>query len=164
MSDSGPGSLYVIDTSALMDWHDRFYPPDIFASVVDRLDGLAHGQRLLSAELVRDEIAAIGSAGLAVWAKERKAIFDPTPSHLAEALAIEGAYPGLRDPRAQYDEADAYVIAIARLRNGVVVTAETPASHKRKPKRSLYIPDVCAAMGMTCITLVGMMRREGWRI
>ena len=45
-----------------------------------------------------------------------------------------------------------------------VVSAETPASHKRKPRRSQYVPDVCAALGIPCITNLGMMRREGWRL
>ncbi|MCW5943854.1 MAG: DUF4411 family protein [Fimbriimonadaceae bacterium] len=157
-------TVYIVDTSALMDWHDRFYPPDVFATLVDLFDELIGQDRLLSVELVREELGVIGSAGLQGWAKAKKAIFDPTKNHLATALAIEGAHPGLRDPRAQYDEADAYVIALAQLRDAVVVTAETPAAHKRKPKRSVYIPDVCAALGMACITNLGMMRREGWKL
>lgn len=156
--------VYVVDTSAFMDWQDRFYPPDVFTTLVNLVDGLIAADRFLSVEIVAEELKAMGSTGLQAWAKGRRAIFDPTQNHLAAALAVEGSFPGLKDPKAQYDEADAYVIALAQLRSAVVVTAETPAAHKRKPKRSQYIPDVCAALGMTCISNLGMMRREGWTL
>ncbi|MHB8634961.1 MAG: DUF4411 family protein [Fimbriimonadaceae bacterium] len=157
-------ATYVVDTSALMDWHDRFYPPDVFATLVERVDELVRADRFLSVELVREEIGIIGSIGLRDWARMRKSIFDPTANHLPAALAVEGAYPALKDATALYVEADAYVIAMAQMRTAIVVTAETPASHKRKPKRSMYIPDVCAALGLPCISNLGMMRREGWKI
>ena len=114
--------------------------------------------------MVRDEINSIGSAALQDWAKARPTLFDPTANHLAQALAVEGQFPALKDPRAQYDEADAYVIAVAQLTGGIVVTAETPASHKRKPKRAMYVPDVCAALGILYVTNLGLMRREGWSL
>jgi len=164
MSDAASGTIYVVDTSALMDWHDRFYPPDVFPSLAGLIGGLAASGRFRSVELVADEIASIGSAGLQAWAKANRHLFEPTSARLAEALALEGRFPGLKDPHAQYDEADAYVVASAQLADAVVVTAETPAAHKRKPRRSLYIPDVCAALGMPCISNLGMMRREGWKI
>jgi hypothetical protein len=153
-----------VDTSALMDWHDRFYPPDVFPTLARLIADLASDGRFRSVELVADEIGAIGSADLRLWTRAHRSLFEVTSAHLAEALAIEGRFPGLKDPHAQFDEADAYVIAAAQLANAVVVTAETPAAHKRKPKRSLYIPDVCAALGMPCISNLGMMRREGWKI
>ena len=77
-------------------------------------------------------------------------------------MSIQGRFPGLKDPKAEYEEADAYVIALARLRNGVVVTQETSASEKRNPRRTHFIPDVCRELGVPCINLLGMIRREGW--
>jgi len=49
--------------------------------------------------------------------------------------------PG-RVPKAEYEEADAHVIALARLRDGIVVTQETPAAEKNRPRRTHFIPDV----------------------
>jgi hypothetical protein len=164
MSNRGAGSIYSIDTNSLMDWHDRYYPVDVFPGLVALFDGLIAQKRVLIAETVDDEIKAVGSTGLQTWAKTRKAIFEPTAEHLAEALNIEGAYPGMKDPRAQYTEADAYVIAVAKLRGGIVVTQETSSSQKAKPKRTHFIPDVCSELGIPCINILGMMRREGWRL
>lgn len=164
MSNGAVGSIYSVDTASLMDWHVRFYPVDVFPGLVRLFDGLIAEKRVLIAETVNDEIKSVGSAGLQAWAKDRKAIFEPTAEHLAEALKIEGAYPGMKDPRAPYTEADAYVIAVAKLRGGIVVTQETSSSMKKKPKQTHYIPDVCSGLGIPCINILGMMRREGWRL
>ena len=48
-------------------------------------------------------------------------------------------------------------------RQGIVVTQETFAAEKRNPKRTHFIPDVCRELGITCISLLGLMHREGWR-
>jgi len=55
-----------------------------------------------------------------------------------------------------------YVIGLAQQRDGIVVTSETPASEKRKPKREYFIPDVCREWGIPCINFLGMIRREKW--
>lgn len=68
----------------------------------------------------------------------------------------------MRDPKAEYEEAEAYVIALAQLRSGIVVTQETSAAEKRNPRRPMFIPDVCRELGLPCISLLGLMRREGW--
>jgi hypothetical protein len=86
----------------------------------------------------------------------------PTKDLLSEALGIQARFPGLRDARAEYEEADAYVIALAKLSHGIVVTQETPAAEKNRPRRTHFIPDVCRELGIPCISLLGLMRREKW--
>lgn len=164
MSNPASAATYVVDTSAFMDWQDRWYPEDVFPSLIPLIDGLIAVGRLQSVELVHDELKSMGSTGLVAWANSRKAIFDPKGNHLAGALTIEGRFPAHKDPRSVYDEADAYVIALAQIRGATVVTAETPAATKKKPKRSLYIPDVCSQLGIPCVSNLGMMRREGWQL
>ena len=67
-----------------------------------------------------------------------------------------------RDPKAEFEEADGYVIALAQQRGGIVVTQETHAAEKQRPRRTHFIPDVCREMGIPCISLLGLMRREKW--
>ena len=55
------------------------------------------------------------------------------------------------------------VIAVARIRDGIVITEETHASEKRNPRRTHFIPDVCRDLGGPCINFLGLMRREGWK-
>ena len=145
-----------------MDWQTRYYPVDIFSSLTAKIDSLITEGRLRAPELVLDEIKAVGTTDLTSWTKARKALIIPTRELLAAAQRIQAAFPGLIDPKAQYEEADAYVIALAQMRNGIVVTQETAAAEKRKPLRSHYIPDVCRELGVPCFSLLGMMRRERW--
>jgi hypothetical protein len=84
------------------------------------------------------------------------------PEIQIEAAAIEASYPDLMDPKGLHESADAYVIALAKLNDGVVVSQETSAQEKRKPPRDYYIPDVCRDLGVPCINLLGLMRREKW--
>jgi len=162
MSD-GTKPLYCIDTNSLMDWQARYYPTDIFAGVLARMDLLVEEARLIAPDLVHEEIEAVGTPELVAWTKARKRMFVSNADVLTGALAIQHRFPGLLDPKAAYEEADAYLIALAqRSQNGIVVTQETSASEKNRPKRTHFIPDVCRELGIPCISILGMIRKEGW--
>lgn len=79
--------------------------------------------------------------------------------HSPEGIA---AYPGLLDPYARHDEADRYIIALAKLHGWAVVTHETPAHSMKHAVRTHFIPDVCRGLGVPCIDLLELMRREKW--
>ena len=163
MNNPIPSSIYSIDASSLMDWQSRFYPTDVFVDLARRIKTLIADERFLAPALVREEVEKVGTTELAEWVGSMNEMFIPTVEIFAAAQAIQNQFTGLRDPAAEYEEADAYVIALARMRNGIVVTGETSAIEKRKPKRSHYIPDVCRELGIPCIGFLGLMRREGWR-
>lgn len=163
MSDGGRKPIYSIETNVLMDWQARYFSTDVFLTLIEKVDSLMSEGRFLALTLVEEELGAVGTAELVAWAKARPQVFVPLEDVLAEALSIQGRFPGLKDPKAEFEEADAYVIALAKLRDAVVVTQETPASEKRNPKRTHFIPDVCRELGLPCIGLLGLMRREGWR-
>ena len=164
MTEATPQPLYSIDSSAFMDWQARFYPVDVFTSILDRVELLIVAKRFVAPALVREELGVVGTPDLIAWAEAHKPIFVPTGELLVEAQTIQNRFPGLRDPKAEYEEADAYVIALAKLRGGIVITQETPAAEKHKPKRSHFIPDVCREMGVPCFNLLGLMRREKWTL
>ena len=157
-------ALYVIDSSSFMDWQSRYYPTDVFEGLVTRFDELLGDERVVAPAIVRDELEAVGTDELKAWAKARSGIFVKTAVVLADARGIQARFPGLTDPKALHEEADAYVIALARSRGGLVVTQETPAAEKRSPKRTHFIPDVCRDLGIPCINLLGLMRREEWNL
>lgn len=155
--------MYSIDTSAFMDWQARYYPPDIFTSLITKVDELIANGQCAAVDLVKEEINAVGTPELRAWATNHPAIFvalDPLVQ--VEAASIESRYPDLMDPKIPYQSADAYVIALAKVKHGVVVSQETSAAEKRSPKRTHYIPDVCRDLGIPCINLLGLMRREKW--
>lgn len=164
MSDGQRRPLYAVDTNVFMDWQARYYPTDVFTSLPMRMESLLAEQRLCAPELVHEELGAVGTAEVTTWAKTHPALWVPTAELLVAAIAIQNRFPGLRDPKAEFEEADAYVIALAQVRDGVVVTQETSAAEKRNPKRTHFIPDVCRELGLPCISLLGLMRREGWKL
>jgi len=153
---------YVVDTNIFMDWQARYYPTAVFVSLVENIDQLIHEGRLIAPELVREELESVGTNQLTAWVQKRKEIWVPNGDLFAVTMAIQSQFPGLLDPKAEYEEADAYVIGLAQMRDGLVVTSETPAAEKRKPKREFFIPDVCRELGIPCINFLGMMRREKW--
>lgn len=155
--------MYSFDTNVFMDWQARYYPLDVFRSLEAKIGELIASGECAAVQLVKDEIDAVGTPGLKAWAANHADLFVPITSDLqAAGSAIEAGYPDLMDPKGLYESADAYVIALARLRNGVVVSQETSAAEKRRPTREHYIPDVCRDLGVPCINLLGLMRREKW--
>lgn len=157
--------MYSFDTSAFMDWQARYYPLDVFHTLTSRIETLIADGRCLAVNVVGEEILSVGTPGLQAWAKVHKSLFVPlTPDLQTGGAAIESNYPDLMDPKGLHESADAYVIALARLRDGIVVSQETSAAEKHKPKKGHYIPDVCRELGVPCINLLGLMRREGWKL
>lgn len=156
-------NVYSVDTNVFMDWWMRRYPPDVFPSVQKAIENLAASGKLFASERVREEIEASASRELKTWAKNNKAIFVPhDPQIQTEANQIQYDYPDLIDTTSPFDEADRWVIAVAKVRGCTVVTHETSVRLKRKPDRNLYIPDVCRAMKIPCIELIELMRQENW--
>jgi len=155
--------MYSFDTSVFMDWQARFYPPDVFISLVAKIEGLIIAGQCSAVELVKEEIDAVGTPQLRAWVKKNPALFVTLdPPVQTEAANIESKYPDLMDPKSLHQSADAYVIALAKVKGGTVVSQETSAAEKKSAKRTHYIPDVCRDLGIPCINLLGLMRREHW--
>lgn len=147
-----------------MDWQARHYPPDIFVSLQQNMGRLIQAGEGRAVELVREEINAVGPPDLQAWATNISGLFVPMSADIQQAGGlIEARYPDLMDPRGLHESADAFVIALAQLNNGVVVSQETSALEKTRSRRTHFIPDVCRDLGIPCINLLGLMRRENWR-
>lgn len=155
--------MYSVDTNIFLDWWVRRYPEDVFPSIPSRVEALIVSGKWVAVERVSDEIQHVAPPALKAWAKANKGQFCRHDAVLiAEANAITTRFPGLIDPYARHDEADRYVIAHAKLKGWSVVTHETPARSKKHAPRTHYIPDVCSALGVPCIDLLELMRREKW--
>ena len=155
--------MYSLDTSFFMDWQARYYPLDLFPTLERSFVGMITTGRCGAVELVKEEINAVGTPGLRTWALSHSGLFLPmTPEVQIEAAAIEASYPELMNPKGLNESADAYVIALAKIKDWVVVSQETSVQEKHRPRQSYFIPDVCRDLGVPCVNLLGMMRREKW--
>mgnify|MGYP005838098599 FL=1 len=155
--------MYSVDTSTLMDWQARFYPTDVFHGLKKRIEALIREARFHAVDLVRAEINAIGTTEMKTWSDAQTGLYVPLTSDIqAQAQEIQRRYPDLVDLNNPHEQADPYVIALAKQRNGIVVSQETSVHEKRNPRKRHYIPDVCRDLGISCINLLDLMRWEGW--
>ena len=147
--------MYSIDTNIYLDWWVRRYPDDIFPTYCGQVEALIAAGKWNAVERVADEINHVGTAALKTWAKANRVQFIKHDGPLiAESKAITTAYSVLLDPYASHDEADRYVIALAKLKEWTVVTHETPARSKKHALRTHFIPDVCRGMNIPYIDLL----------
>jgi hypothetical protein len=155
--------VYSIDTSFFMDWQARHYPLDVFRSLEKNIEGLIESGTFQAVQIVKEEIDSVGTPDLKSWAKNHAGVFVPMNEEIQrEGAVIEATHPDLMDPKSMFQSADAYVVALAKTANGIVVSQETSASEKRNPKKNHFIPDVCRDLGIPCINILGLMRREKW--
>lgn len=150
---------YSIDTSALLDGWLRYYPPDTFDSLWQRLGELIASGSLRATEEVRFELEKKDDDFLA-WTLERPELFVELDEGIQlKVSSLLDKFPKLLDTRANRSAADPFVIALAALNNCPVVTGEQATGNLNRPN----IPDVCQESDIECINLITLIRREGWR-
>ncbi|MGO9605152.1 MAG: DUF4411 family protein [Candidatus Binataceae bacterium] len=150
---------YSIDTSAILDGWTRFYPPRTFPSLWKKVEGLITAGELRATDEVLRELERKDDEVYA-WAKGT-ALFLPVDGPIQGAVAaILAAHQRLVDTRRNRSSADPFVIALAQINSLVVVTGEHPTNNLQKPN----IPDVCLALGIRCINLLGLFQAENWQV
>lgn len=155
-----PALTYSVDTSALFDGLERYYPQALFPALWERIAGLiAEGRLIISAEVwdearTRDELAK-------EWcdAQGKDPMVVETDLAVAtEVRSILATFPRLVAQQKGRNRADAFVIAVAKLRGAVVVTGEGSNGTENRPK----IPFICDQMDIPCYTFIDIARLEGW--
>ena len=148
---------YSFDTSAFIGAWNRHYPPDVFPTVWERFDQLIRHNHLKAIDEVKRELEDHGDE-LYDWVKLRKKMFCSLDANIQrQARGIQRQFPTLVKIDRTRPDADPFVIALAKEHNLTVVCYEE--SKPSKPR----IPDACQALGIPCINLVELFRREGWQ-
>src|SRR5450755_3663262 len=149
--------MFCFGTSSLLECWSRYYPLDVFPGMRERLSYLIEGGDVIAPDEVNDEIKHKDD-GLAEWLKQRTSMFvaleGPVQVAAREVLA---EFPELVKALGGRNQADPFVIGLARVRNATVVTQERGGSRER-PR----IPLVCEHFGVPCIDVVGFIRQRGW--
>lgn len=147
---------YSIDTSALINAYRIAYPRDVFPAVWDCIDRLVREGLLGASEVVRDELEEKDDE-LAKWARGMPGMFRPTDDAIQrEVYSILSTHSGLVKERSDRQDADPFVIALARVEGCFVVASEKPSWNPLRPK----IPDVCRDLDVPYLSLVAMFREE----
>lgn len=149
---------YSVDTSALLDAWTRWYPPEIFPTLWDRLSELVKSGKLASPDDVLHELKKKDDA-LTKWAKAQSGLFLPLDLQIQEALReVMSAFPRLVNTQKDRSTADPVVIALAKVRGLTVVTGEKAAGTDERPR----IPNVCQHFGIRYIGITSLIRENGW--
>jgi hypothetical protein len=151
--------IYCIDTSSILEWFVRTYPPSILPGLPGRIEGLIDGGRLRSPKAVMDEIRPGDDCHK--WAKAQTELFiEESVSVQRLVRQIMATHHNPAKPLKGINGADPFVIAMAKDGGArwVVVSDEHPGSPE-----SRKIPFVCNHENIPCINFQGLMRAEGWQ-
>ena len=146
--------VYVLDSSALIHAYRHDFPPDSDpGDFWEWLDAIAAQGEIIIPEMVFEEVKR-RTDGLYEFLTNLENV-EKTPSadalpYMNEVLEAYSNDPTDTDIEGLDLIADPYLIAHALALDAVVITDEVPRPNATVP-RNKQIPDICAALGVTCI-------------
>ena len=134
------------------------YPPDIFPALWEGLDDLIESGNLRATEEVFHELERKDD-DVFKWTRERTNLFVEIDEAIQPVVRlILRDHRKLLDTRKSRSSADPFVIALAQLNGATVVTDERSTGSPNRPN----IPDVCRALGLRSISMLELIREQGW--
>ena len=150
--------LYSFDTSSILNGRRDLLPPEIFPSLWANIEGLIATGDVRCVDVVKDELAR-REDDVCAWAKSQAGLFVALDADVQTATrSVLAAHPKLMGKGGGRNAADPFVIGLASVHNATVITEETPSGNLGRPR----IPDVCAALNVPWLNLVGFVRLQGW--
>ena len=151
-------TVYVLDTSAILDCWERYYPPDVFPGLYKNIEQMIADEKLISPDEIYRELEKKDDAAFA-WAKRNRTMFLPLDNATQiEVAAILGSHPLLIQAGGRRSGGDPFVVAVAKVFNGVVVTAEKDQLTQKR----VTIPRVCSELGIRCLQVIEFIRERKW--
>ena len=162
-------SIFVLDSNFFIEAHRVTYPLDVAHSFWNKVLQLAHEERIISIDKVKDEIWEQKDA-LKDWCenylpqgffKDTTGVIQQYSQVIGWANAQAGHYTaGAIAEFMEAEVADAFLIAFAYADSGegIIVTHEVSAPQKISKIR---IPDVCQPFGVRYCNTVDMFRILG---
>lgn len=162
---------YLLDSNGFIQAENQYYSRDFCPAYWDWLLANAQTGRVISIDRVYNEIQA-KQDNLAQWASQQdvRALFLPTDDAAVTAFRRVATWvqSRRRDDGSPFyrnavqseffsGRADPYLIAYALAQGHTVVTTE---SNNPENRRKVLIPVVCDGLGVECIPLFEMLRRE----
>jgi uncharacterized protein DUF4411 len=152
--------IYCMDTSALIDGLERYYPRALFPALWTKVAELVKAGRIILSEEVWEE-GRKHDAAVKEWCDEhgKDALVVATDGAIAsEVQDLLKRFPKMVADMKGRNRADPFVIAVAKHRNAVVVTGEGAEGNANRPK----IPYVCGELRVECYRFIDIIRDEGW--
>lgn len=151
---------YCFDASAFIDSWRRYYRPNSFKQLWERIGELIKNGLILIPEEVKKEIGA-GNDELIIWLKEFNSYIVAISNEQIEIVTeIVNKYPlasQYKKPKPYH--ADPFVVAVGKLTSSIVVTYEIRNRSSDNPK----IPDLCKEYEVEYCSVSGLFEREEWQ-
>ena len=133
-------------------------PPEVFTTLWGNVEGLIAAGAVRAVDVVRDELTKRDDE-VSGWARGQGGLFVPLDEPIQQATReILAAHPRLMGKGGGRNAADPFVIGLARVQGATVVSEETPSGNLDKPR----IPDVCEALSVDCLNMIGFLRQQDW--
>lgn len=142
--------LYSFDTSAILNGRRDLFRPAVFRSLWARVEDVISAGQIRSVDEVQRELARRDDDAKQ-WADAQTDLFCPLDEQIQQAVRrILRLYPNMVRQGGRRSAADPFVIALAMVNNGTVVTQETAdRQHRKAPyprclrrsRRALAYPD-----------------------
>ncbi|MDZ4105039.1 MAG: DUF4411 family protein [Nitrosomonas sp.] len=150
---------YCIDTCAIVDAGERYYPIDVFPTFWDNLDRLAQSGRLKAPNMLVRELERKTEIWRDwVYSRSETLLIPPDReffSHLTDVVQVYESYNN-----GQFDMekigGDPFFIALAKQHQLTLITVES------NRQGGFRIPNICREVGVKTVTLLGLNRSEGW--
>jgi hypothetical protein len=154
--------LYVFDNNTLSSII-KFYYYERFPSFWERFNELMLAGEVVSAREVRNEIKNWGEETLAKWAENNPIFFeDPTIEEMqfvSEIFKVKHFQQLIGNTQRLKGSpvADPFIIAKAKVNDGIVVTME------KYKENSAKIPNICRHFDIRCMNLEEFMIEKDWK-
>ncbi|MFE6620295.1 DUF4411 family protein [Streptomyces sp. NPDC057740] len=150
--------MYSFDTSSILNGRRDLMPPGIFPTLWSNIESMIAGGAIRSVDVVLEELSRRDDDAH-TWAKMQSDLFVPLHEGIQRSTSrILAAHPKLLGRGGGRNGADPFVIGLALLSGGCVVTEETLSGRIDKPR----IPDVCEAMNVPWVNLIGFIAQQQW--
>lgn len=152
--------IYCIDSCSFIDAGERYYPQDIFPAFWDRLEALLDEGRLKAPVTLLEELQRKDEGWRDwVYSREAKLIVPPDAVLFGAVTEVVAQYQAQNPAQFNPDKltGDPFFIALAKCRRMTLITTE-----QSRPG-GFRIPAICRPLGVKTITLLDMIRQEGWR-
>lgn len=149
---------YIVDTDVLIGFYDSL-PMEVYETQWNLLKRYVEEKRLLICEAVFSEIKK--AVELKKWLSNFDKLVIPCFTHdvIVEAKTIINSYPKLIDINNTSDQADPYVIALAKINGYTILTNEIYSEGSKKTR----IPYICKQLSIDCMNTRQFYVEEKWK-
>lgn len=155
--------IYIVDANVLITANDSYYSIGMVPEFWHWLEEMALQGQIQMPQEVFDEVQAGKKDPLTTWIKEHKiediiCLPETIDAKILRQVMTLGYAPDLNDIELVKIGQDPFLVAYAAMNPSDRVVVSNEVSSPSKIRANRKVPDVCASMGVRCITPIKMLR------